>query len=97
MSPGILAFLAGLYVVPLVLLWWGHGLRRRSHRHQRAFWGAITGHCIAGVLALAVGMLFPESWSEGELVRGFLGLWALLLFPLVGALAGAASATSPRN
>lgn len=88
MSLGISAFIAGLYVVPLVLLAWGHRIRRTTLRAQRAFWGAIVGHCIAGLLALSFGILTPEQWPSTDAMRGFFGLWSLLLFPMIGALAG---------
>ena len=89
MTAGVFIFLVGLYVFPLVLLWWGHHLKRRSWRARRAFWGAVTGHCIAGTLALFAGILFPVEWEAQERMRGFLGLWSLMIFPLAGAVAGA--------
>jgi hypothetical protein len=89
MNAGILAFLVGLYVLPLALLWLGHHLKRRSARARRIFWGAVIGHCIAGTLALFAGMMLPEEWTAHERMRGFLGLWALLIFPLAGGIAGA--------
>ena len=89
MSPGIFVFLLGLYVMPLVLLAWGHKIRRLSPKSRRAFWGAIIGHCVAGVLAMTLGMIPPESWTSEETIRGFFGLWALLVLPLAGGAAGA--------
>jgi hypothetical protein len=89
MSAGILIFLVGLYVLPVALLWLGHHLKRRSARAKRIFWGAVIGHCIAGTLALSAGMMLPEEWTAQERVRGFLGLWSLLIFPLAGGIAGA--------
>lgn len=96
MTIGVFAFLLGLYVMPLVLLAWGHGLRRRSARLQRAFWGAIGGHLLAMLLALAAALYLPAVWTGDETVRGFLGLWSLLVLPLGGALLGAGTARSPR-
>ncbi len=89
MSLGVTALLVGLLVTPLVLLWWSHHLRRRSVRQQRAFWGAITGHCVAGALAVTFGMVPPAAWSGSDGIRGFFGLWALLLFPVLAGLAAA--------
>jgi hypothetical protein len=89
MNPGIVAFLIGLFVVPIVLLWWGHRLRRLDPRRRRAFWGAIVGHLVAGTLAIAFGLITPEAWTAEETMRGFFGLWALLLLPVVGGVAGA--------
>lgn len=88
MSIGILVFLMGLFAVPLALLSWGHKIRRLSPRSRRAFWGAVVGHCIAGTLALTLGMIPPEAWTESETMRGFFGLWAMLLLPLVGGITG---------
>ena len=92
MTPGIVAFLIGLYVLPLGLLWLGHHLKRRPPRAKRVFWGAIIGHCIAGTLALVAGLMLPEEWTAQEQLRGFLGLWALLIFPVAGGLTGALTA-----
>ena len=89
MNAGIVLFLVGLYVLPLALLWLGHHLKRRSARARRIFWGAVTGHCVAGTLALFAGMMLPEEWTAQERMRGFLGLWSLLIFPLAGGIAGA--------
>lgn len=92
MSPGILVFLAGLFLVPIILLWWGHRIRRLEPRRRRAFWGAVIGHCVAGTIAVTLGMIPPEAWTEGETMRGFFGLWAMLLLPVVGGLTGALTA-----
>lgn len=92
MTPGIVAFLIGLYVLPLGLLWLGHHLKKRSRRAKGAFWGAIIGHCVAGTLALVAGLMLPEEWTAQEQLRGFLGLWSLLIFPVVGGLTGALTA-----
>ena len=89
MSVGIAVFLVGLFGVPLVLLAWGRRVRRMEPRPRRAFWGAIVGHCIAAVLAVSLGMIPPEAWTEQETVRGFFGLWGLLLLPIAGGIAGA--------
>ncbi|MDQ8164385.1 MAG: hypothetical protein P3A28_01325 [Gemmatimonadota bacterium] len=89
MSVGTVAFLLGLFGVPLVLLMTAHKLRRRREKAQRAFWGAAIGHCIAAVLALVWGMIPPEAWTEGDVARGLAGFWALLALPIIGAAAGA--------
>ena len=95
MSAGVAVFLIGLYVMPIVLLAWGHRIRRLSPGMRRAFWGAITGHCIAGVLAVTLGMIPPEAWTAEEPIRGFFGLWALLALPVTGA--AVAFLTKPRT
>lgn len=88
MSIGIVVFLAGLSVVPLVLLAWGHKARKLGPGSRRAFWGAVIGHCLAGTLAITLGMIPPERWTAEATVRGFFGLWSLLLFPVAGAIGG---------
>jgi quinol-cytochrome oxidoreductase complex cytochrome b subunit len=89
MTPNLIVFLVGLFVVPLILLRWGHGLRRKSPRSRRAFWGAVIGHCIGATLAMVWGMIPPEAWTAAEVGRGFAGLWAMAFFPALGALGGA--------
>ena len=89
MTAGIVVFLVGLYVIPIGLLWIGHHLKRRSARARRIFWGAIIGHCIAGTLAVVAGIMLPEEWTAQERLRGFLGLWSLLIFPVAGGIVGA--------
>lgn len=85
MSVNFIAFLLGLFVVPLVLLAIGHKLRRRSARTRAIFWGAIVGHIVAGVAAVTWGMIPPDAWEPTETWRGFAGLWSLLAFPVLGA------------
>lgn len=89
MTAGLAAMLAGAFGVPLVLLWVGHRLRRRPARVRGAFWGAFAGHVLAIPLATVAAMLPPAEWAPGDVLRGALGLWALLVLPLVGAGLGA--------
>lgn len=96
MTPGVVALLLGLYGLPVVLLSWGHRLRRLPPRSRRAFWGAVIGHCCAGVLALVAAMYLPEEWTANDRIRGFLGLWALLLLPVAGAAVGALQGATRR-
>jgi hypothetical protein len=84
------AVLLGLFGVPLALLWSGRRLRRRSERYRHIFWGALLGHCVAGVIALVAAMVPPEAWSAAETVRGLAGIWGLVALPVVGAMVGAA-------
>jgi hypothetical protein len=86
MNPNFIAFILGLFGVPLALLAIGHRLRRRSPRMRAIFWGAIVGHCVAAVLAVVWGMIPPDAWEPSETARGFAGLWSLLVFPVAGAL-----------
>jgi hypothetical protein len=96
MSLGTVAFLIGIYIVPLALLAWGHKIRKLSQKTQRAFWGAIIGHIVAGTLAVTLGMIPPENWTADETIRGFFGFWAMLAFPVLGALGGALLQSSRR-
>ncbi|MGH7468848.1 MAG: hypothetical protein ACRENP_12900 [Longimicrobiales bacterium] len=97
MTLNFLAFLIGLFVVPLLLLSWGRRLRRRAPRSRSAFWGAIIGHCVAGTIAVIWGMIPPEAWTAEETGRGFFGLWSLLVLPLAGALVGALFARAEKG
>ena len=87
MSSSLVVFVVGLFGVPIALLMLGHRLRRRSPRARAIFVGAVIGHCVAGAVAVVWGMLPPESWEPNEIARGFAGLWGLLVFPILGALA----------
>jgi hypothetical protein len=91
MSVSLVVFLLGLFGVPIVLLAVGHRLRRRGQRVRHAFVGAFVGHCVAGVLAVAFGLIPAEAWSPEDTRRGFVGLWSLLVLPVVGAAVGATS------
>jgi len=93
MSLGFIAFILGFFGVPVALLSYGHRLRRRTQRERKAFWGAVIGHCVAGTLAVTFAMIPPEAWTSEETMRGFAGLWALLLLPVVGAIVGAVMST----
>jgi hypothetical protein len=86
MTVHVLAFLLGLFGVPIVLLVYGHRLRRRSARGRAAFWGAVIGDVGAATLAISLGMIPPEAWTTEETWRGFIGLWSLLVFPVAGAI-----------
>jgi hypothetical protein len=88
MSIHILAFIIGLFIVPLALLVVAHKLRRRSARVRATFWGAVAGHCVALVLATTWGMIPPETLTSQETARGAASLWSLLALPLAGALVG---------
>jgi hypothetical protein len=88
MNVHFIVFALGLFGVPMALLAFGHHLRKRPSRQRNIFWGAISGHVLAGLLALIFAMMLPEAWTSQETMRGFLGLWSLLLFPAAGALIG---------
>lgn len=88
MTVGILALLLGAFVMPGVLLWLGHRLRRRTPRWRGAFWGGVTGHLIALVAGSIAAMTPAAHWSGDDTLRGALGFWSFLVLPVVGAMVG---------
>lgn len=92
MNPHLLAMLSGLFLVPAMLLWLGHRLRRRSARARGIFWGALLAHLLVAPAAMWVAMVPPVSWGSEDTVRGALGFWALLVAPAIGAVVGALTA-----
>jgi hypothetical protein len=80
------AFLTGLFLVPLALLALGHRLRERGAVQRAAFWGGITGHTVALCVAVTALHVPPVMW-ESE-VRVAAALWSLLLGGAGGALLG---------
>jgi len=88
MTHGIAAMLLGAFVVPGVLLWAGHRLRRRPPRWRGAFWGALVGHVVAVPIAVVAAMNPAAEWGPTDAVRGALGFRLLLAAPIVGAVIG---------
>lgn len=88
MSLGLIAMLLGVFVVPGVLLWMGHRVRRRPPRWRRAFWGALIGHVVALVIGAIAGMTPPESWAPTDYWRGALAFYSFLILPLLGGFLG---------
>ena len=84
-----LAFLLGIFVVPLALLAMGHRFARRSPRVRGAFWGALIAYGIAGTAALWVSMSPAAEWAGSDVMRGLLGFWGMLVAPLLGGALGA--------
>jgi hypothetical protein len=84
----VLVLLAGVFGIPILLLWGGHRLRRRSARWRSAFLGALLGYAAAAVLSLWASMDPAAMWGSGDTLRGLLGYWSLLIGPAVGALLG---------
>ena len=89
MTTGLAAMLLGVFVVPVLLLWLGHRLRRRTPRQHRIFWGALAGHLASLPIAMLAAMIPPAEWSPADVLRGALGLWLPLVAPVVGAALGA--------
>jgi hypothetical protein len=83
-----LALLAGLFILPVVLLTLGHRMRDRSARTKRLFWGGVIGHAIGIVVTMVVMMSPPVWWADTESVRTFAVHWAMVL----GCAAGVAGA-----
>ena len=82
-----LAFLLGLFAVPLAALAVGHRLARRGPRARGLFWGLVAGHTVAALAASAVALGRPEFWGAGDVLRGGVGYWGMLVLPLAtGAL-----------
>lgn len=90
MSGAQAALLAGLFLAPALLLWLGHGFRRRSGRWRRVFWGAVIGHTLAMLLMTVAALYPPVEWGGEGFWRDFAVHWSLALGAIVGALAGAA-------
>ena len=88
MSTGRLAFLLGLFIVPVALLYLGHRLRRKPKRVRAVFWGALIGHTAGAGFATWYSMVPPEEWTSADTVRGFFGFYAMLAFALIGAALG---------
>ena len=85
MSVSLMALLAGLFIVPVVLLWLGHRLRRRTAPWRGMFWGAVAGHTL-GMLASVAAMHVPAVLWAGGGARTAVVHWGML----VGAIGGAA-------
>ena len=81
--------LAGLFLVPVALLWLGHRLRRRTPGARAVFWGATTGHSLGIVVTLAALHYPPVLWTQGW--RAMAVHWSMVLGALLGAAAGVAA------
>jgi hypothetical protein len=83
MTESRMALLAGLFVVPALLLWLGHRLRRRAPVWRAVFWGACAGYA-AGMLASLAALHYPPvPWTGGW--RAAVAHWAMLAGPAAGA------------
>jgi hypothetical protein len=86
-SPSLAALLIGLFIVPLVLLWMGQRLRRRTAAWRGMFWGAVIGHAL-GMLATVGAMHLPPVLWSGSDARTAAVHWAMLLGAVLGAAMG---------
>ena len=82
-----LAFLVGLFAVPLALLIAGHSFRRRSARGRTVFWGGVVGYFAGVLLATTLALLPAVQWLEAG-PRGIVVHWGMLLATLVGVAVG---------
>jgi hypothetical protein len=83
------ALLAGMFAVPVLLLWAGHRLRRRSLPARGAFWGGTIGHSLGMLASLAAAHLPPVSWDASGW-RTAAVYASMLAGAALGAAAGAA-------
>jgi hypothetical protein len=81
------ALLIGLFIVPGVLLWMGHRLRRRTAAWRGMFWGAVAGHSL-GMLASIAAMHVPAVLWDGGDARTAIVYWGMLIGAMVGAAVG---------
>jgi hypothetical protein len=81
-----LALVAGLFVVPALLLWLGHRLRRATPTRRRVFWGATVGY-LAGVLITLVAIHYPPVLWAGSDWRTAVVHWGMVVGAAVGAVA----------
>lgn len=82
-----LAFLLGLFAVPLALLFAGHSFRRRSARGRTVFWGAVVGYFAGVLLATTLALVPAVQWLD-HAPRGVAVQWGMLLGALLGTAAG---------
>lgn len=85
-----IALVAGLFLVPAVLLWLGHRLRRQTDVRRRVFWGATIGYGLGMLLVLVAIHYPPVLWTGGGW-RTAVVHWGMVLGAAVGAAVGAAS------
>lgn len=72
-----IALLAGLFVVPILLLATGHRLRRRDAPTRYRFWGGVLGYIVGLLVATAAMLAPPVWWQGGGVVRELFVYWAM--------------------
>lgn len=85
------ALLAGLFLVPAVLLWLGTRLRDRTGPARGAFWGGVAGHAVGLAITLTAAMCPPVWWAGGPFWRDFAVHWSPMLAALAGGAVGIAA------
>lgn len=79
-----IALVAGLFVVPALLLWLGHRLRHATPTRRRVFWGATIGYLVGMLLTLIAIHYPPVLWTGGGW-RTALVHWGMVAGSAVGA------------
>jgi hypothetical protein len=87
MSDSRLALVIGLFVVPAVLLWLGHRLRRQTPARRRIFWGATVGYGL-GMVATLIAIHYPPVRWAGADWRTAVVHWGMLVGAVLGGAAG---------
>jgi hypothetical protein len=90
MTDSRLALVVGLFIIPALLLWLGHRLRRHTPARRRVFWGATIGY-LAGMLLVLVAIHYPAVLWTGGGWRTALVHWGMVVGTLMGAGVGASS------
>ena len=83
-----IALVAGLFVVPALLLWLGHRLRHATPLRRRVFWGATIGYPRGMLLTLDAIHYPPVLWTDGGW-RTALVHWGMVVGAVLGAGVGA--------
>jgi hypothetical protein len=86
MTDSRLALVVGLFLVPALLLWLGHRLRRQTGARRRMFWGAVIGY-LAGMLVTLVAIHYPAVLWEGGW-RAAAVHWGMVVGAVLGAGVG---------
>lgn len=87
MTDSRLALVIGLFIVPAVLLWLGHRMRRHPAVRRRVFWGATIGYVLGMLLMLAAIHYPPVLWAGGGW-RTAVVHWGMVVGALLGAAGG---------
>jgi hypothetical protein len=87
MTDSRLALVVGLFVVPALLLWLGHRMRRQTDARRRIFWGATIGY-LAGMLVTLVAIHYPAVLWTGAGWRTAVVHWGMVVGAALGAGVG---------
>ncbi len=82
-----LALLGGLFLMPILLLWIGHGFRHLARPVRYAFWGGVITHVLAIVLTVVLLTTPAVAWEPGSL-RAAAAHGSLLIGTLCGVVGG---------